>query len=204
MNYDQIQLEEAKTWLIEDDKERKDKAMREWIRYPWLAKCMLLDRLDTSDMEVWDIGAGPLGGVSGILRPKRKLCIDPLTDEYRKYFACKNYWSEQAENLNEKLSQPDLVIVTNALDHFEDPDLFLDQLDEYAKYSCYFAHFHAIDNAKSHPHPAHVHNVNPELIRYHLQKNWEQVWYMDYEKDGLTYAWRKQPAFCGLYRKVTK
>ena len=203
MNYKEIQAEEARTWLIEDPKQRKEKAMREWIRYPLIKKQMGLDYLDTSDMEVWDLGAGPLGGVSSILNCKIAHRFDPLTPEYKKYFPCVNYHEDQAEELERKLGIPDLVIVTNALDHFEDPEKFLRDLVTYMKPSGYFAHLHAIDNAITHPHPAHVHNVNPELLRKYLEPVFETCWYADFQHDNLVYGWRKQPAFSGLYRKVT-
>jgi hypothetical protein len=71
------------------------------------------------------------------------------------------------------------------------------------KPGAFFAHLHAIDNAHSHPHDAHAHDVNPELFREKLGTDFEQVWGLDYRQDGLVYGWRFQPAFSGLYRKVT-
>jgi len=203
MNYKEIQQEEAATWLIEDEKLRREKAMRESIRYPLLKKQMGLDYLDTSEMEVWDIGAGPLGGVSSVLNCKIAYRFDPLTPDYKKYFPCIGYRDDPAEKLGDRLATPDLVIVTNALDHFEYPEKFLQDLVDYMKPSGYFAHLHAIDNAISHPHPAHVHNVNPELFRRYLEPVFETCWYTDFQHDGLVYGWKRQPAFSGLYRKVT-
>lgn len=203
MNYQQIQKEEARTWLIEDDTQRNEKAMREWIRYPLLKKQMGLDILDTSKMVVFDIGAGPLGGVSSVINCKKSIKFDPLTDEYRKFFPCTNYIKAEGEQITDILAEADLIIVTNALDHFREPEEFLKNLVRYTKPSTYFAHFHAINNAITHRHPAHEHNVNPELIDGYLKKDFETCWYMDFQKDGLTYGWTKQPAFSGLYRRVT-
>jgi hypothetical protein len=45
--------------------------------------------------------------------------------------------------------------------------------------------------------------VNPQLFHEILGADFETVWYLDYVHDGLTYGWRKQKAFSGLYRKVT-
>ena len=203
MNYKKIQEEEKKTWLIEDPIIRNEKSMREKIRYPILKKQMGLNSLDTSNMVVFDIGAGPLGGVSTVVNCKSVYRIDPLGDEYGKYFPCKDYTIMQAEDIDERLKEADLIIVTNALDHFEDPEHFLHDLNRFSKPSCYFAHLHAINNAISHPHPAHEHNLNPENLWKILKNDWECCWYMDFMQDGLTYGWLKQPAFSGLYRKTT-
>ena len=203
MKYQDIQKEEAKTWLIDDPIVRKEKAMREWIRYPLLKKQMGLDYLDTSDMVVFDIGCGPLGGVSSVVNSKNTIRFDPLINEYKKYFPQTHDSNMQAEDIKESLSEADLIIVTNAMDHFENPDKFMHDLVIHMKPGAYFTHFHAINNAVSHPHPAHEHNINPELINSYLKYDFETCWYMDFQHDGLTYGWMKQPAFCGLYRKVT-
>lgn len=204
-NYKRIQETEASTWLIRDEDERNEKAQRELIRYKWILKCMNLwgkGSLDTKNMIVADVGCGPLGGVSTLLDCRLALRFDPLMEQYRKYFHIENGSDEQAENID--YSEFDLIIATNCIDHFESPVLFLHQLNETADYGCYFAHFHAINNAITHPHEAHVHNINQEKISEVLGEKWELVWEMDYNTDGLTYAWRKQPAFAQLFRKITK
>lgn len=199
--FKQCQEIEAQTWCLKDPKQRRDKAIREFIRYPQMIKQMGLNYLDTSEMVVWDIGAGAVGGVSQLLNCRQALCIDSLVSEYRKYFACTNYEGIRAEELAERLSSPDLIIITNALDHFENPVKFLEDLNKYAKYSCFFAHLHCIDNAYSHKHEAHAFNVNPAMMKEKLT-NWECVWNNDYQNDGLVYGWLKQPAFAQLFRKV--
>jgi 2-polyprenyl-3-methyl-5-hydroxy-6-metoxy-1,4-benzoquinol methylase len=200
-NFDHTQEEELKSWLIEDPLIREDKAQRERIRYPYLKKQMGIDTLDTSKMLVWDIGGGPLGGVSSILKCRQSFVIDPLADEYKKYYPLWNGIAQKAEDLKEKLAAPDLIIITNALDHFDNPIQFLKDLNEYTKYSVYIAMLHAENNAFTHPHEAHQHNVNPEMIRQYLT-NFEVVWEMNYLRDGLTYGWRRQPAHSQLLRKV--
>lgn len=197
-DFAKTQAEELKSWEPQADKEQ-----RERIRYPLLKKQMGLNYLDTSNMHVWDIGCGPLGGVSSILNAKLVNRIDPLGDGYAKFYPQVNMISQKAEDLKEDLKIPDLIIITNALDHFENPQVFLADLVKYMKPGAYFAHLHAINNAYSHPHEAHAHNVNPEMFRDFLGKDFERVWYEDFLNDGLTYGWRKQPAFSGLYRKVT-
>jgi len=194
---------EADSWLIEDETRRKDKTLREAIRYPLLKKQMGLNFLDTADMIVADIGAGPLGGVSSVVHCREVHRFDPLADVYRKYYHLNNYHNVKAEDLTDDLGNFDLIIITNALDHCENPRQILGNLARYMKYSAYFAHLHAINNAITHPHEAHVHNVNPEIFRKNLDADFECVWYLDYQNDYLTYGWRKQPAFSGLYRKIT-
>lgn len=201
-DFDKTQQSEADSWLIDDPIVRREKAQRETARYPLLKKQMGLNYIDTSWMTVWDLGAGPLLGVSSVLNCAHIVRVDPLGKEYMKYFPQTHMLAEKAEDLKERLSQPDLIIVTNALDHFENPTEFLQDLSKYMKYGAFFAHIHAINNAYSHPHEAHVHNVNPEVFKEHLDDAFETVWYMDFQSDGLTYSWRKQPSFSGLYRKI--
>lgn len=200
-SYEEIQQEESKTWLLDSPEEFRDKKQRETVRYPLLAKQMGLGALDTSGMLVCDVGAGPFLGVSSVLHTKMVVRVDPLKEDYGKIADVTSYDNTQAEKYD--YSWANLVIATNCIDHFEKPNDFMDQLIKTMKPGAYFAHFHAIDNAITHPHPAHVHNINPEWLRKWLKDDFEEVWYLDYMHDGLTYAWRKQPAFCGLYRKVT-
>lgn len=201
MNYKDIQKEESKTWLLEDQATFEDKRQREVIRYPLIKKQMGLDHLDTTNMVVYDIGAGPFGGVSSVLRAKEIYRFDPLKDDYGKIADVSSYVDLQAEEID--YSGADLVISTNAIDHFEDPCLFFETLVSTMKPGAYFGHFHAINNAITHPHKAHVYNINPEMTRKYLYKDFELCWEMNYNSDGLTYAWRKQPAFAQLWRKVT-
>lgn len=203
MSFEHTQEEEKESWLIEDPIVRAEKAQRETVRYPLLAKQMGLNHLNTSKMTVWDIGCGPLGGVSSVINARHIVRIDPLGGEYAKQYPQVSMLPLKGEDLKEKLSQPDLIIVTNALDHFDNPTEFLEDLTKYMKYGAYFAHLHAINNAYSHPHEAHAHNVNPELFKEYLEDTFEKVWGLDFKNDGLTYGWRKQEAFSGLYRKIS-
>lgn len=199
-NFKYTQEEELKTWFSDNERINNDKRIREVIRYPLLKKQMGLDALDVSNMIVWDIGCGPFGGVSTILKPLLIQRFDPLIDKYAKFYPQTNAYAKKAEDLD--VSQPDLIIITNALDHFDDPERFLNKLKD-MKPGAFFAHIHAINNAYSHKHEAHAHNVNQELFDFYLGKDFETVWYQNFQYDNLTYSWRKQPAFSGLYRKVT-
>lgn len=202
-DFEHTQEMELSSWFENSDQTNQDKYIREVIRYPLLKKQMGLEHLDTSKMVVWDIGCGPFGGVSTTLRASRITRIDPLGKDYAKFYPQTNMLSLKAEELGPQLGTPDLIIITNALDHFLDPERFLSDLVKYMKPGAFFAHLHAIDNAYSHKHEAHAHNVNPELFATYLQDDFEIVWHQDFQRDGLTYGWRKQPAFSGLYRKVS-
>lgn len=204
MKYEDIQKEEAKTWLIEDPKVFNDKKQRETARYPMMAKQMGLNFIDTSNMTVVDVGCGPFGGVSSVIPSLSVARIDPLAKAYAT-IGDKNIQDAKAEDVD--YGTADLVIATNCIDHFEDPERFLAQLVKTMKSGAYFAHFHAIDNATTHPHPAHVFNINPQFVHNCLDQNFETVWELKYPE--VRYGWVQyqgkvgQPAFCGLFRKTT-
>ncbi len=199
MNFKQTQKIELESWLP-----NPDKIQRERIRYPLLKKQMGLNYLDTSNMEIWDIGCGPLGGVSSIMQAKKIVRIDPLGKEYTKYYPQYNMRAIKAEELTKSLIIPDLIICTNCIDHFDKPEIFLANLAKYTKSGAYIASLHAINNAYTHKHKAHVHNLNPEMIHEYLNKDFEFVWELDYQHDNLVYGWKKQPAHAFLARKVTE
>lgn len=198
-NFDKTQKAELNSWFSSDPKVNHDKRIREVIRYPLLKKQMGLDYLDTSEMHVFDIGCGPFGGVSTIINAKIVTRIDPLINEYKKYYPIHNGLSKKAEDLQDDLRLADLIIITNALDHFDRPYEFLTHLRTFMKPGAFFAHLHAENNNYSHPHEAHPHGVNPEMFNEVLYDNFELVWNLQ----NITYGWKKQKAFSGLYRKTT-
>lgn len=204
--FEKLQEIEAGTWNLEDPIARKEKAMRETARYPMMAKQMGLYGtkacIDTTDMLIYEIGAGPLQGVSSILPCKKRICYDPNREAYSKYYNVSNYSSIAAEDMDFILSQPDLIISTNCIDHFKDPIEFLQDLNKYMKYGSYFAHFHAIDNAIQHVHEAHKFNLNEEIMNQEMRDNFELVWQLNYKEDGLVYGWLKEKSFCQLWRRI--
>lgn len=201
MDYKKVQQSELASWFSKDPAVNRDKRIRETIRYPLLLKQMGLTHLDTSEMTIWELGAGPYNGVSSLLPSYLTTRFDPLKDEYAKHYPLHNYSSTKAEELD--YEPADLIIATNCIDHFEHPNIFLSKLVATMKPGAFFAHLHAIDNAHSHPHKAHAWNINPEMFYEYLHEDFETCWYLDYQSDRLTYGWRRQPAFSGLYRKVT-
>jgi hypothetical protein len=205
--YAQTLKEEAKTWLIEDPLVRAEKIQRETVRYPLLARQMGLHHIDTSNMVVFDIGCGPMGGVSSVIPNKMRALFDPLAHEYKKHFSHVSINAIKGEDLSQLIPQADLVIVTNALDHFESPIKFLYMIKAFMKPGAYFAHLHAINNAITHPHPAHIHNINPQIVDDTLSTDFEKVWELKYPE--IRYGWVQyqgkvgQPAFSQLWRKTT-
>lgn len=210
LSYEQIQVEESKTWLFTDLKGTPEevkvaideKLSRERIRYYQMAKNMLLDKLDTPKMSVLDVGSSCTGGVSSVLPFKKRICADPLKADYSKIVDVSCFIDTKAEDLKEQLGDYEVILSTNAIDHFEDPIQFLKDLGKYMKYSAYFAHQHVINNATEHPHPAHKFNLNPQIFKEILDKDFELVWELKYP--DLIYSWNKLPCFSQLYRKVTK
>lgn len=202
-DYKKVQDAELSSWFSDNEEQNRDKRIRETIRYPLLKKQMGLDFLDTSEMTVADIGCGPFGGVSSILKCRSVDRIDPLMDEYAKQYPQHNGIAKKAEDIEDEFDRYNLIIITNALDHFENPRKVLDDIAHYTIAGTYVAMLHAIDNAYSHPHAAHEHNVNPEMIHQAFDSDFEFVWELDYTHDGLVYGWRKQAAHSFLARKCT-
>lgn len=205
-NFKSIQKIELDSWISNNPKVNRDKMIRETIRYPLLKKQMGLDYLDTTDMIVADIGTGLYGGISTVLNCKRVDRYDSLMDEYKKYYYQNNGIAIKAEDLKEKLNEYDLIIITNALDHFSQPFLFLEQLKNYMKPGGFFSSLHAINNSYTHKHDAHAHSINPEIMHQYLDDTFETVWELKYPE--LRYGWHEyngkigQPAFSLLMRKV--
>lgn len=203
---DNILQIEAETWLIEDDEKRNEKFQREVCRYPYMARLMGLGYIDTSTMVVVDIGGGPIG-LSSSIPHKKRIVIDPLTDEYKKFYPCLNHITGIGEELPFEDESIDLVIITNALDHTKEPLKVIREIKRVLKPGYFFAQYHAIDNSITHRHPAHEHSLNPEWLHEQLDDEFETVWELKYPE--VRYGWHfyngkvGQPAWCGLYRKVT-
>lgn len=205
MNKDILKIE-AETWILKDDKKREEKIQREIARYPFMAKLMGLNFIDTSVMDVLDIGGGPIG-LSSIIPHRRRIIIDPLTKEYKKFYPCLNHIEGVGEAIPLEAGSIDLVIMTNALDHTKNPIQVLEEIKRVLRPGFFFAHYHAIENSITHRHPAHEHSLNPEWLHTLLDSEFETVWELKYPE--VRYGWHLykgkvgQPAFCGLYRKVT-
>jgi SAM-dependent methyltransferase len=207
MDYSDQLLEEVKTWNIEDEEKRHEKIQRETIRHHKLIKDLLLDKLDTSRMFVLEIGGGPIP-VSDLLEFKYRKVFDPCTNEYRKYWPCRDHVAMKAEELRAQNAW-DLVICTNALDHVENVEQVLVNIEYGLKPGGFAAIMCAENNALTNPHPCHEHNLTVRDIHEAFDKNFETVWELTYEKDNYRYGWveyqgkRGQPAFAILLRKCS-
>lgn len=206
MKYEDTLKEEVKTWCIEDSLSREEKIRRETIRHPKLIKDLLLDKLDTHNMVIAEVGGGPIP-LSEELQFDSRVVYDPNSDEYKKYWPCPDHIAMKAEDIVLKHFY-DLIICTNALDHVEKPGLALMQMDHALMPGGFLAIMCAENNALTNPHPCHVHNLTAKWVHSKLDLRFETVWELNYAKDGYRYGWASyegkvgQPAFAWLGRKV--
>ncbi len=209
MDYEQTLKEEVKTWLIDDPTERAEKYLRERIRHPQLIKDLLLDHLPTHRMDILEVGGGP-EPVSDLLKFRSRIIVDPCTEEYKKYWPCKDHVPVQIEKVSgEYFNEFDLVISTNSLDHVEWPLQAIYKMNQCLRPGGFLAIMCAENNAITNPHPCHVHNLTAEWVHYALDSIYETVWELNFAKDNYRYGWATyegrvgQPAFALLMRKVT-
>lgn len=204
------QLEaEVASWLIEEPWKRDEKIQRERIRHHKLIRDLLLDQLNTGVMDVLEVGGGPVP-LSDLLTFESRIVIDPLSDEYRRFFPCTNHYALQIEEMSPKdYGCFDLVICTNALDHVEQPRKAAAIMIETLRPGGYAAIMCAENNAITNPHPAHVHNLTATDIHAWFDADFETVWELNYAEHGYRYGWvsyrgrRGQPAFALLLRKCS-
>ena len=203
---------ELDSWNLKDDKMRKIKLEREWVRYPYLIDKLGLENLKyLEDKTVLDIGSGPMGGIIQLLPCKRKISLDPLTKEYLEYFPefynpNIEYFIGTGESLQFKNDSISLVTCVNALDHSKSPEKIINECTRVLETSGYLSLSFCINLAKIHPHEAHPHNLDSEWLHKIIDSDYETV-FEDIDK----YGWVKdengrvgQPCLYGLYRIVTK
>lgn len=209
MEYEERLREEARTWCIPDPRERREKMRRERIRHPQLVKDLLLDRLDTSDMRILEVGGGP-EPLSDLLPFKFRIVVDPCTEEYAKYFPVPDHINEQAEDMGDSTwhGMFNLVICTNALDHVRDTMMVLSRIYRCLEPGGFFAVMCAENNAITNPHPCHTINLTTADLHRSCDQWAETVWELNYRKDDYRYGWAEhngrqgQPAFAILFRKA--
>lgn len=202
------QAEEARTWLLTEEQEFKNKINRETARYPLMIKQMGLNNIHTVDMVILDIGGGPVG-LSHYLPAKKRIILDPLTNEYKKMYPCNSHIVGVGEAIPFNDASIDLVIITNALDHCNDPVKVLQEITRVLKpYSGWLAIHSAINNAITNAHPAHKININPAWLHEFTDDKYETVWELEYPE--VKYSFKLfngkigQPAFTFLGRKAVK
>ncbi len=112
---------EVATWLLPNEQARREKFRRERMRHHRLIRDLLLDKLDTHNLDVLEIGGGPMP-VSDLLRFKSRTVIDPLAERYREVIPCPDHCAMKGEDLGIECGF-DLAITTNSLDHVEIPEV---------------------------------------------------------------------------------
>lgn len=203
---------ELDSWNLKGE-ERKIKLEREWVRYPYMIKKLGLDNLlYLKDKMVLDIGSGPMGGILQFLPCKLKVSLDPLNDEYLKYFP--DFYNPNIVYLTGKVEKTDicdctydLITCVNALDHVDHPENTLLEMKRILKKSGYLALCFCINLSKNHPHKAHTQNLDSEWLHYIIDSDFETI----FEEIGR-YGWVKdsttntvgQKCLYGLYRLTTK
>jgi SAM-dependent methyltransferase len=193
--------------MIEDPAEREEKITRERIRHPQLVRDLLLDRLPTASWNVIEIGGGPVP-VTDLIPFRQRAVIDPLTEAYSEFFPTPHHAAMQAEDIAGEATV-DLVVCTNALDHVEDVEMVLRNIQRALRPGGYFAVMCAENNAVTNPHPAHAINLTAADLHRSCGPWAEAVWELTYPRDGYRYGWaeyegrRGQPAFAILFRKCT-
>lgn len=196
---------EVDSWVIDDPDRQAEKLRRERMRHYKLARDLLLDKLDTEDMDVLEVGGGPLP-LSDLLPFRSRMVVDPLADEYRAIAPCLDHVAMRAEDLDAPGSF-DLAIATNSLDHVDDPQLVTSNMAASLRAGGYVAIACAEYNAFTHPHPAHAHSLTSREVHRWLDHEFETVWELTNAEHGYRYGHvlyngrRGQPAFALLLRK---
>lgn len=204
---------ELKSWLCDTLEERERKAEREFARYPKLIKEMGLDLIRTDNKVVLDIGCGPRG-IWYHLPARYKYAIDPLIEKYDEYYNL-DFIDGLIKGKGENMSvieddSIDLVTTVNSLDHCKSPEQVLREVKRVLAPSGYLAVHFCINLATNHPHPSHQLNISPEVFHDLIDKDFETVHELTFDKDNLRYGWVKYknkcglPALAGLYRLTTK
>jgi len=208
LSWNEAQKAEADSWLIRDPEKRREKIEREIARYPKMRKEMGLNLIDLTNKFVLEIGGGPIGIIAD-LHCKRKVILDPLTDEYKKYWPCAYHLKGVGESIPFSNGEVDVVVITNALDHCQSPEIVIFEIKRVLRAGGWLAIHNTIDLASIHRHPAHLKNIDEFWFHNLIDEDFETVHELTFRKDGLRYGWVSyqgkvgQPAFAGLYRKVT-
>ena len=207
-NWQEAQISESESWLIKEPKKRREKIEREIVRYPKMIEEMGLNLIDLSNKKVLEIGGGSIGIIAN-LHCGEKTILEPLTKDYKKYWTCPYHIVGVGEAIPFKNGEIDVVVITNALDHCQTPEIVIYEIKRVLRAGGWLAVHNAIDLAAIHPHPAHTRNLDEFWFHNIIDTDFETVHELTFRKNGLRYGWisyeRKigQPAWAGLYRKVT-
>ena len=202
------QVAELASWAIADEKKRIEKIEREVVRYPRMRKEMGLDLIDLTTKRVLEIGGGPVGVIASI-PCLYKVVVEPLTNDYRKFWPCPYHISGVGEELPFKNGTFDVVVITNALDHCNDPARVLKESLRVLRPGGYLAIYNCLWLKYIHKGDYHQISLDEDFFHNHLSDDFEIVHELSWSKDRLRYGWVKyegkvgQPAIALLARKVT-
>lgn len=208
LTWEDAQEAEKSSWLIGDSTKRKEKVEREVARFPRIRKQMGLHLIDLTDKFVLEIGGGPIGIIAD-LHCGEKVILDPLTEDFKKFWPCPYHIEGVGESIPFKDSEVDVVVISNTLDHCQRPEQVLGEVKRVLRAGGWLAVCSCINLAAVHPHPAHRLNLDEWWFHNIIDNEFETVHELTFAKDGLRYGWVLfegrvgQGAFAGLYRKVT-
>lgn len=206
--WEQAQEAECGSWLLEDESERLEKIERETARYPKIRKEIGLDRIDLSNKFVVELGGGPVGVIADV-KAARKVILEPLTNEFKDFYECPYHVKGVGEAIPFKNNEVDVVVITNALDHCQTPEIVLHEIKRVLRPGGFLAIHNCINLASIHKHPGHRLNLDEDWFHSIIDSDFETVHELTFKKDDLRYGWVKyrgrvgQPAWAGLYRKVS-
>ena len=120
----------------------KEKGNLSNAHYKWVyTKAFGLDEEFYKDKTILDVGCGPRGSLDWAVHAKRRVGIDPLADKYQKLID-KNtrmeYVSAPAERMPFESNSFDAVSCFNALDHVENLDRVLGEIERVLKKDGHF------------------------------------------------------------------
>lgn len=207
-NWQSAQEAEISTWNIPDEVARLEKIERETARYPKLIKDMGLDRIDLRNKRILEIGGGPVGVIADI-HCAHKVILDPLADEYKTYFECPYHVRGVGEALPFESGSFDIVLISNALDHCQSPEIVLWEAKRVLRAGGWLAMVNCTYLKYIHKHPGHIHSLDEMWFHNLIDTDFETVHESTFKRDGYRYGWVKyhgivgQPAWAGLYRKTS-
>lgn len=150
-----------------------------------------------------DVGCGPYSILNNLYTDANLIGVDPLVGSYIKAGHEMNahkvkYIRAKAEELPFDNNVMDLVISTNSIDHFEDPEKGINEMVRVLKPNGLLFLQTTIDNTINNPHPCHKIDLNSMFI----------VGLPQVRKMGIVsikedfYGYRRQLAFYGIFRKI--
>jgi SAM-dependent methyltransferase len=203
------QQAELNSWVLDDVSKRKEKIERETSRYPLLREQMGLNIIDLSDKRILEIGGGPIGVIADVMC-KSKVILDPLTEEYSKYWPCPHHLDGFGEDIPFSNDAFDVVVIVNSLDHCFYPEEVLEEVFRVLRPGGWLAIHNTINLASIHKGDYHTINLDENWFHNKLDYDYEIVHELNWTSNKLRYGWITnpydgkvgQPSIALLARKV--